>query len=451
MEALFDDRLLRCLLENAPVCDIALERFLTAVRDILLESASNAERDPLAAASLTFHCALARQCFINDFVFAHTADEFARASILRDRLVAALQSGAPAPASWLPAVGTYFPLFALPIADDLRRRTWPDVVEALLVQQVSEPLEERALRQEIPRLTVVSDPVSRQVQQQYEENPYPRWIKVPPPGEALSLDAYVRQHFPLSPFRGVDGGDKVDILVAGCGTGREPIELARQFAGAQVLAVDMSLSSLGYALRKTRELGLSNVDYAQGDLTRLGAIGRSFDLVSAVGVLHHLMDPMAGWRELLSLLRGGGLMLVGLYSEHARQSIAAARKLIAERGYAADVASIRRCRQDLMALEDGMPLKEVSSFNDFYVTSECRDLLFHVQEHCLTLPDLKAQLKELGLSFLGFFLERNVLDHYAARFPEDRSKTDLDCWNEFEKSFPKTFAGMYVFLVQKSA
>ena len=158
---------------------------------------------------------------------------------------------------------------------------------------------------------------------------------------------------------------------------------------------------------------------------------------------------MAGWRELLSLLRPGGLMLVGLYSERARQDIAMARRLIAERGYAADPVGIGRCRQDLMSLEDGIQLKEITSFNDFYVTSECRDLLFHVQEHCFTLPDLKLKLQELGLNFLGFFLEPNVLNRYAACFPEDIAMTNLDRWHEFEKSFPRTFAGMYVFLVQK--
>jgi len=450
MEAWYGDQLFQCLLENAPISDIAMERFLTMVRHSLLESAAGAEADPLVAGALTFHCALARQCFINDFVFAYTADEFARATILRDRLVAALQSGAFVPASWLPAVGTYFPLFTLPVGDDLWRRRWPESVEALLVQQVAEPVEEGRLRGEIPRLTVVSDPISRQVQQQYEESPYPRWIKVPLPGEALSIDAYVGQHFPFSPFRQFKGGDHVDILVAGCGTGREPIELARQFAGARVLAVDISLSSLSYALRKTRELGLRNVEYAQADLTRLSTLGRSFDLISSVGVLHHLADPMVGWRELLSVLRPGGLMLVGLYSERARQDIATARKLIAERGYAADPAGIGRCRQDLMSLEDGIALKEITSFNDFYVTSECRDLLFHVQEHCFALPDLKVKLEELGLNFLGFFLEPNVLNRYAACFPEDIAMTNLDRWHEFEKSFPRTFAGMYVFLVQKS-
>jgi hypothetical protein len=46
-----------------------------------------------------------------------------------------------------------------------------------------------------------------------------------------------------------------------------------------------------------------------------------------------LADPPAGWRTLLSLLRPGGLMRVGLYGELARRDVVAARAFIAEQGY----------------------------------------------------------------------------------------------------------------------
>ncbi len=65
----------------------------------------------------------------------------------------------------------------------------------------------------------------------------------------------------------------------------------------------------------------------------LGSIGRTFDFIDVSGVLHHMADPWQGWRVLLSLLRPGSTMQVGLYSELARQHVVAARKLIAERGY----------------------------------------------------------------------------------------------------------------------
>ena len=85
-----------------------------------------------------------------------------------------------------------------------------------------------------------------------------------------------------------------------------------------MLAIDLSRASLAYATAKTRALGLETIAYAQADIMRLGAIEQRFDLIESVGVLHHLADPYAGWRVLLSLLRPGGFMRIGLYSEIAR-------------------------------------------------------------------------------------------------------------------------------------
>jgi hypothetical protein len=84
------------------------------------------------------------------------------------------------------------------------------------------------------------------------------------------------------------------------------------------------------------------------------------------------------------------------------------------------------------------------------VTSECRDLLFHVQEHRFTLAELSEMLEHLGLRFIGFLLEPQVRHAYRTRFPADGSLSDLDCWNAFEAEFPHTFAGMYRFWVQKT-
>src|SRR5207302_1150253 len=111
------------------------------------------------------------------------------------------------------------------------------------------------------------------------------------------------------------------VLVAGCGTGQQSIRTAQQFPDARVLAVDLSRTSLAYALRKTRERGVSSIDYAQADLLKLETLDRRFDVIEAGGVLHHLADPFVGWRTLLSLLRPGGVMLLGFYSEIARRDV----------------------------------------------------------------------------------------------------------------------------------
>src|SRR5258708_22535105 len=106
------------------------------------------------------------------------------------------------------------------------------------------------------------------------------------------------------------------------------------------------------------------------------------------GVLHHLADPFAGWRVLVSLLRPGGFMTIGLYSKIARADIVAARAFIAERGYRPSAEDIRRCRQEIIALDASGQFRSIAASGDFFRMSGCPDLLFHADEHRLTSPQL---------------------------------------------------------------
>ena len=445
------DRLLHALLETAPVQDIELERTLTTARSALLELASGSDAtSAVPDDALRFFCALGRQCFINEYVYSHTEEEFQEASQLQARLCAALQSGAPVPPLWPVAVAAYVPLHSLAQGPALLQQRWPDAMSALLDQQVREPLQEQQLRAGIPALTAIEDEISIKVRSQYEEMPYPRWVISAPVGRAVDIDLYLRDQLPLAPLHACVKRDELDVLVAGCGTGQHSIETAQRFTGAKVLAIDLSLTSLSYAKRKTQALGLANIEYAQADLLKLGLIGRSFDVIEASGVLHHLGDPLQGWRVLLSLLRPGGVMNIGLYSKLARDvDIRPARAFIAERGYGRSAAEIRRCRQDLLNFADGTPLKNVSKYSDFFTVSSCRDLLFHVQEHEFTLPQIKAFLHDNGLTFLGF--ANQPAPAYRGRFPDDPAMTDFDNWHVFETENPLTFLNMYQFWLQKPA
>jgi tetratricopeptide (TPR) repeat protein/2-polyprenyl-3-methyl-5-hydroxy-6-metoxy-1,4-benzoquinol methylase len=444
------DPLLRALLDSAPACDIEMERFLTTARRAMLEAATgNATPDGEIGAALSFYCALARQCFINEYVFSCSGEEIRKASDLRDALVAALEAKTKVSVLWPVAVAAYFPLDSLPLAARLLDARWPEAVTAVLVQQVREPAEELRLRSAIPRLTDIDDEVSLLVQRQYEENPYPRWMKDAPGRKPLAVNTALRRILPLAPLRPLGNRSNPDILIAGCGTGQHAIGTAQLFEGAKVLAVDLSMASLGYAARKTREMGLTSVEYAQADLLKLGSIGRSFDVIESAGVLHHLADPWSGWRVLLSLLRPGGFMKLGFYSEVARRNVSKARALIAERGYGATSDAIRRCRQDLMALGDATDLGFLLQSNDFFSMSACRDLLFHVQEKHMTLAAIDAFLRENHLSFLGF---ENIagVQAYRRRFPDDRAATNLGQWQIFENENPDTFNRMYQFWIQKT-
>ena len=449
LAAFAGDRLFRALLESTPICEVGLERFATGLRLSLLVAARVAAGSAVAEPVLNLGCALARQCFINNYVFAQSDAEIEQALALRDTLVAALASGADIPVLSLVAVAAYVPLHTLPGVEALLDRPWRDAVTAVLAQQVSAPIEEKRLRASIPALTAIEDGVSAQVRGQYEENPYPQWVKTVVAGKPETVDAFMRKRFPQSPFVASGNIGGADILVAGCGTGQHPIETTQRFKAARVLAVDLSLTSLCYAQRQTRALGLDTIQYAQADIMKLPSTGRMFDVIEASGVLHHLADPFAGWRALLSMLRPGGIMLLGLYSEVARRDIVAARDFIAERGYRPTANDIRRCRQELLDCADGTAPKNVTVLPDFFSVSGCRDLLFHIQEHRLNLPEIASFIAENNLNFLGFELDPQTARNYAQRFPGDTARTVLEQWHRYETDNPRTFVNMYQFWVQK--
>ena len=53
---------------------------------------------------------------------------------------------------------------------------------------------------------------------------------------------------------------------------------------------------------------------------------KAFDIIESVGVLHHMEDPIEGWRSLVDVLKPSGLMKIGLYSNLARRHIDDARE-----------------------------------------------------------------------------------------------------------------------------
>ncbi len=446
MKALAKDIFIRCALGSTIIRGVTLELLLTHLRSALLRLADANVLEPAKVDHdvSDFFCALAQQCFINEYVFAQSEQETQQASRLRELLLQQSAAGDRISPFLLAAVGAYFPLHALPVAKSLLAAEWSGCAADLVRQQIGEPLEEAEDRPAIPSLTTIDDGLSMQVMRQYEENPYPRWTITP----LAVLAGELKSHAAAAGSGASRPGQ--EILIAGCGTGRHPVAIAQSSPEARILAVDISRVSLAYARRKTREAGLRNIEYAQADILKLAAIGRSFDLIEAAGVLHHLADPMAGWRVLLSLLRQNGTMVVGLYSELARRPVVAAHALIAERGYRATAEDIRAFRQTIIRDGDDPRWRTLIKTNDFYNLSGCRDMFFNVMEHRFTLPEIAVFLNENGLLFLGFELDAKTIEKFQKQYPGAEALLNLDFWSVFEAAHPQTFHQMYIFSVRKN-
>ena len=247
------------------------------------------------------------------------------------------------------------------------------------------------------------------------------------------------------------GHKNPQILIAGCGTGQHPIGVAQEISGVNVLAIDLSLASLSYAKRKTTELGISNIEYAQADILKLRSLGRTFDVIESAGVLHHLENPFEGWEVLLSLLNHNGLMRLGFYSEIARRDIVRVRNFISKQGIGSSANEIRFLRNQLKVLSESQDFGFAIRSSDFFSTSTCRDLLFHVQEYRMSLPLLAKFFQDHDLRFLGFDIDSSVKRSYKQRFPNDPTATDLNNWHIYELENPDTFTAMYQFWIQKNS
>ena len=139
----------------------------------------------------------------------------------------------------------------------------------------------------------------------------------------------------------------------------------------------------------------------QADILDLEALNRKFDIIESGGVLHHMDDPMAGWKVLTDCLNTGGLMQIGLYSESARKYIVQIRDEIEQSNIESSHDAMKSFRNKIVNSEEEHHKWLVMS-SDLYSMSTFRDLLFHVQEHRFTIPQIEVSLTQLGLAFCGF-------------------------------------------------
>jgi len=446
-EELLADEVVRLYLRRTINVSAALEVLLTLGRAGWLAALAKAET--IAPSLWDGIVAAALQCFINEYVWAVTDEEEARVDALERRIDKACANRITPDeglVSDLLVYACYRPLWRAPWGPQIRSvraDAWPEAMAEVLRVCLHEPLEERELAASIESDAAISDRVSKAVQAQYEENPYPRWVAVTG-GQAQSIEQRVQRWCPgyVAPaaLRG-----PLRVLIAGCGTGLDAIDTALHLEHAEVDAIDLSRASLAYATRKARELGIANLHFRQQDILALGGDEGPYQVVISNGVLHHMQDAHAGLARLTPLLIPGGLVKLAFYSRLAREPLREARRIIREGGYAPREGGIRDFRQRVIGEGREGPLAELTGSTDFYSSSECRDLLFHVQEIELTLPEIGAMLADAGLTFLGFELAiAEVEQGFRREFP-DAALDDLQAWDAYEQRHPHSFRAMYHF------
>lgn len=402
--------------------NVRFESLLTFLRRYYLEK--TVEKTAFEEAEGVFVAALATQCFLNEYVFDETPQETEKLAALSVKTQEQIMLYA-----------CYRPLIDHPEAQNLIRQKdgVPPHIQETLQTQVIDVLTEQKLKTKIPAVGSIKNEISKAVRAQYEEHPYPRW----------QSDNNIR------PFiKTIDEvyQPKPDILIAGCGTGKNIFNARVRYPFGKITAVDLSLASMAYAKRKVEEYGLKDIKFLQADILDLGQLNKKFDIIECMGVLHHMEKPEDGLKVLVEMLKPGGQIDLGLYSEYGRREIVQAHKIIAEKGFKSDTKGMRACRSFI---------KQTKEFNylmissDFFSTSTCRDLIFHVREVRYTIPRIKEMLEAVGLKFIKFRLPEHRMNLYRQAFPEDEAADNLENWDKFEQEHPQIFSSMYQFRCQK--
>ena len=253
----------------------------------------------------------------------------------------------------------------------------------------------------------MTDATDARLAEQYETYPYPRRdprdeakrLVVGSPGHLLEVDYWV-----FGATR--PAARTLNVLVAGGGTGDATIMLAQQLATAgrpgAVTWLDRSGPALKIAQARAAARGLTNIAWQQRSLLDLPASGLGpFDYIDCCGVLHHLPDPAAGLRALLSVLAPGGGLGLMVYAPHGRTGVYMLQDALRLLAPAVEPPPVRLdvARRVLRHLPETAWLRFNRGFAEHMEKDDAGiyDLLLNPRDRAYDVPALHALLAEAGL------------------------------------------------------
>ncbi len=196
--------------------------------------------------------------------------------------------------------------------------------------------------------------------------------------------------------------DKLDVLVAGCGTNEGAYHAIRN-PRCRITAIDVSRASLGHTKYLKEKHRLDNLEIHLLDLHEVGRLGKQFDLIISTGVLHHLADPDAGLRSLRDVLAPDGVMSLMLYGKTRRHGVYLLQRAFQLMGLGqtkVDIDIVRR-------LLDGIPKNHsvnayLESANDLAFDAGVVDTFLHPQDRAYAVGEVYDFVETNGLSFMGW-------------------------------------------------
>jgi SAM-dependent methyltransferase len=201
------------------------------------------------------------------------------------------------------------------------------------------------------------------------------------------------------------------VLDAGCGTGTTITLIARLQPKAQALGVDLTPASLAIAEANRQKLRLANLSFREANILDMD-LGKKFEVILSLGVLHHLADMTGGLKSLARHLKDEGVLLLWLYGKHGRQRLNLNQRFFRLLLQEEPLANKVRLAKEVLAsfpqelIECRFNLPESAKEDDFkaaldYVLKNDAwlvDQFLHVNEQTLAMEDVLALLDGAGLA-----------------------------------------------------
>ncbi len=242
------------------------------------------------------------------------------------------------------------------------------------------------------------DSITATVREMYTHFPYPAGAPMLRQGtDARLLLSHSR--------RGRPAGAPIRVLDAGCGRGVGLIGGAVLSPDIDFLGVDLCTRSLDEARAQVQSRGLANVRLQELDLMTLDGLDApagGFDVILSSGVVHHLVDPLAGLKRLREHLAPHGVLSLMVYGRHGREALyRVVRAIDALVPRTAPLAERLRVGRELVGSIDS-PAFMAGPWNDQRAIGDAEfvDRYLNVHETSYDVSGLLALIEGAGLEFL---------------------------------------------------
>ena len=164
--------LLHHLMRISPIPNLKFENLFINLRKYILINLGSIISNKK---NLYFLTSLALHCFTNEYVYYETEEETKLIKNLEKEISQSIKILNQPILIEILCLGTYRPFLNY---DWFTKLNINNQLKELKIKFIDEPLTERSLKNTIPLLNPIFNDISKNVRQQYEQHPYPRWEKL---------------------------------------------------------------------------------------------------------------------------------------------------------------------------------------------------------------------------------------------------------------------------------